>query len=174
MERLYPRFIILHHTAGYDVSALEINRMHAQKGFGVKITSPDYLVQEYIERGFLETDDGGVIVSIGYNYLIRADGTIERGRPDFVVGAHCSASDMNVRSIGIALTGNFSSKDNPTGKKGHMKPTEAQLKSLKELIYYLMDVYKIPKTGILRHRDVVGAATDCPGDRFDFNIFSLA
>ncbi|MGB9975824.1 peptidoglycan recognition protein family protein [Thermovenabulum sp.] len=174
MDRLYPRFIVLHHTAGSDMSALEINRIHAKRGFGVKITSPDYLVKEYIEKGYTATSDGGVIISIGYHYLIRADGKVEPGRPDFAPGAHCSAGDMNVRSIGIALTGNFSSKDNPDGKKGHMKPTDAQIKALKELLIYLMDVYKIPKTGILRHKDVVGAATECPGDRFDFNIFSLA
>ncbi|NLZ54886.1 MAG: N-acetylmuramoyl-L-alanine amidase, partial [Thermoanaerobacteraceae bacterium] len=48
MERLYPRFIIIHHTAGFDVPALTIDSYHAKEGFGVKITSPKSLVDEYI------------------------------------------------------------------------------------------------------------------------------
>ena len=112
MERLYPRFVVIHHTAGFDVSAVTINRYHAQRGFGIKVTSPATLVEEYIRRGFVRVS-GGVIVSIGYHYLIRADGSVEKGRPDFVRGAHCRAQNMNFKSIGVALTGNFDSMDNP-------------------------------------------------------------
>ena len=169
MERLYPRFIIIHHTAGFDVPALTIDSYHAKEGFGVKITSPKSLVDEYIRRGFRKTT-GGVIVSIGYHYLIRTDGTVERGRPDFIRGAHCTADNMNFRSIGVALTGNFDSKDNPRGEKGLTKPSKAQIASLKELIFYLMQVYQIPKEQVLGHKGVKNAATRCPGDRFVLNI----
>jgi len=102
------------------------------------------LVEEYISRGFAQVL-GGVIVSIGYHYLIRADGSVEKGRPDFVRGAHCKAQNMNFRSIGVALTGNFDSRDNPKGDKGHIRPTSAQLTALRELISYLTKVYQIPK-----------------------------
>ncbi|HHW02456.1 MAG TPA: N-acetylmuramoyl-L-alanine amidase [Thermoanaerobacterales bacterium] len=165
MERLYPRFIILHHTAGHDVSALEIDRYHAGRGFGVIVAEPPSLVEDYVERGF-ERVEGGVVVRIGYHYLIRADGSVEKGRPDFVQGAHCSAQGMNFKSIGIALTGNFDSIDNPYGQKGHTKPTGAQIAALKKLLFYLMDIYQIPQSRIIKHRDVAGAATSCPGDRF--------
>ena len=171
MERQYPRFIVVHHTAGHDVSALEINRMHASRGFGVKINEPHSLVEEYRKRGFPCEGDAAV-VSIGYHYLIRADGTVERGRPDFAPGAHCAAAGMNSRSIGIALTGNFSSRDNPAGRKGHTVPTAAQLKALKELIFFLMDVYFIPPQSVLKHSEVAGAKTECPGDRFSFSFWS--
>lgn len=167
MERIYPRFIVLHHTAGHDVSALTINRYHAQKGFGVRVTSPKTLVTDYISKGFPGFSDG-VIISIGYHYLIRADGSVEKGRPDFIRGAHCKAQNMNFRSLGIALTGNFDSKDNPQGKKGHQEPTIEQVRSLNRLLMSLMKVYQIPKENILRHRDIVGAATSCPGDRFKY------
>ncbi|MDN5313344.1 MAG: N-acetylmuramoyl-L-alanine amidase [Thermoanaerobacteraceae bacterium] len=169
MERLYPRFIILHHTAGHDVPVLDIDGYHARRGFGVRVAGPEPLVEEYIERGF-ERTEGGVVVHIGYHYLIRADGSVEKGRPDFVQGAHCSAQGMNFKSLGVALTGNFDSIDNPHGQKGHMEPTEAQMKSLKNLLDYLMDIYQIPRSGIIRHCDVAGAATNCPGDRFRFKL----
>jgi len=169
MERLYPRFIIIHHTAGFDVPALTIDGYHAKQGFGVEITSPKGLIDEYIRRGFKKTA-GGVLVCIGYHYLIRTDGTVEKGRPDFVRGAHCVADNMNFKSIGVALTGNFDSKDNPRGEKGLTKPSKAQIESLRELAHYLMEIYQIPKENVLRHKDVKNAATRCPGDRFMFQI----
>lgn len=169
MQRLYPRFIIIHHTAGFDVSALTINKYHARRGFKVKISSPKSVVKKYIQRGFPRYH-GGVIISIGYHYLIRANGLIEKGRPDFVTGAHCRANKMNFSSIGIALTGNFDSKDNPDGKKGHKIPTSAQLKTLKRLLADLMKIYSISKDRILLHREVIGAATLCPGDRCNLTI----
>lgn len=169
MEMRYPRYVVIHHTAGHDVPALTINSYHAQRGFGVKLTSPRYLVEEYIARGFNKVL-GGVIVSIGYHYLIRADGTVEKGRPDFIRGAHCRAQNMNFRSIGIALTGNFDSMDNPRGEKGLMEPTSAQMTALRELVFYLMKIYQIPKEQVIRHEHVKNAATRCPGDRFVFKV----
>ena len=169
MEMLYPRYIVIHHTAGFDVPALTINKYHAQLGYGVKVTSPLALVEEYIDRGFNQVA-GGVVVSIGYHYLIRADGDVEKGRPDFIRGAHCRAQNMNFKSIGIALNGNFDSRDNPHGNKGHIKPTLAQLSELKKLIYYLMDIYQIPKQNVLNHKRIKNAATSCPGDRFEFTF----
>jgi len=46
---------------------------------------------------------------IGYHYFIRQDGTIERGRNEEEIGAHCEGE--NSSSIGICLAGlsNFSS-----------------------------------------------------------------
>ena len=167
MERLYPRYIILHHTAGHDVSALTIDKYHANQGFGIEIVSPKPLVEEYIARGFKKTTYG-VLVSIGYHYLVRAEGVVEKGRPDFIQGAHCKAQNMNFRSIGVALTGNFSSKDNADGSKGHKEPTSDQIKTLDRLLIYLTNVYEVPKENVLLHRDVSGAATLCPGDRFGF------
>lgn len=167
MERLYPRFIVVHHTAGHDVSAVTIDGYHARQGYGVVIDAPASLVEEYVERGFARAP-GGVVVSIGYHYLIRADGGVEKGRPDFVRGAHCNRKNMNFNSIGIALTGNFDTADNPSGAKGYTEPTDAQLKALKELLYYLMEIYQIPRKQVILHRQV--AATRCPGDRFRLPI----
>ena len=103
--------IVLHHTggaAGEDPSAAEIDAIHrGQRWLGV-----------------------------GYHYLIRKDGAIERGRPAPVVGAH--AAGMNARSVGVALCGNFCEEE-PTA-------------------------YDVPMDAehIVGHRDL--AATACPGD----------
>ena len=87
--------IILHHTAGGDVSAHTIHDWHLpKKGWG----------------------------GIGYHYLIRADGGIERGRPEHVRGVH--ASRANADSIAIAIPGNFEKT----------LPTSAQMASLVRLI----------------------------------------
>lgn len=169
MERLYPRFIVIHHTAGFDVPALTIDKYHAERGFGIKIASPKPLVEEYARRGFKCVSDG-VIVSIGYHYLIRADGCVEKGRPDFARGAHCTAQSMNFQSIGVALTGNFDSKDNPSGKKGHIAPTPGQIEALKKLVFYLMEIYQIPEENVIGHKQVRNASTSCPGDRFEFKV----
>ena len=44
---------------------------------------------------------------IGYHYVIRRDGTIERGRPINFDGAHALANGHNKYSIGISLVGGY-------------------------------------------------------------------
>lgn len=39
----------------------------------------------------------------GYHYIVRRDGTIETGRPEFVVGAHCMG--YNTGSLGVVWVG---------------------------------------------------------------------
>ena len=88
---------------------------------------------------------------IGYHYVIRKNGVIERGRPLAVVGAH--AYGENYHTVGINVTGNFDKE----------VPTDAQMKSLTELVTALCRIYHIdpgPATSV-GHRDV--NSTDCPG-----------
>lgn len=62
---------------------------------------------------FTVTDAPDAVVSsvkngwagIGYHFVIRKDGTIERGRPLSVVGAH--AQGDNLHTIGICMARNF-------------------------------------------------------------------
>lgn len=90
---------------------------------------------------------------IGYHFVIRTDGTIERGRPIESIGAH--AKGHNDESIGICLIGGIDSK-------GHSVDnfTQAQKDSLRELVGYLKDTY-YPDAEVLGHRDL-GAKKDCP------------
>ena len=95
--------IVLHHTGGGDVSAHTVHEWHLQrKGFG----------------------------GIGYHYLIRSDGGIERGRPEQMRGVHASAA--NADSIAIALTGNFETR----------LPTTQQMASLVRLVRDIRDRYQ--------------------------------
>ena len=164
-ERLYPRYIIVHHSGSVDTSIINIDRYHSSLGWGVIINSPKPLVNELIQKGFTRTKYG-VKVSVGYHYIIRKDGKIENGRPDFVIGAHCRSQNMNFSSIGVCLTGNFHPPDNPNGKKGHLEPTLSQTDSLLQLLDNLMNKYYIPRENVLLHREVKGASTVCPGDNF--------
>ncbi len=164
-KRLYPRYIVIHHTGSRDVPILNIDRYHSSLGWGVIVTSPQPLVNDLIQKGFNKTRSG-VMVSVGYHYLIRKNGKIENGRPDFVIGAHCRSQGMNFDSIGISLTGNFHPPDNPDGEKGHMEPSSEQINSLIGLIEGLSAKYYIPRENILLHREVRGASTLCPGDNF--------
>ena len=115
---------IIHHSASPDVMASTIHGWHlGQKWAG-----------------------------IGYHFVIRAGGAIERGRPEHTIGSH-SGPGGNSDSIGIVLTGNFE-----TGK-----PTAAQMESL---VWLLRD-YLFPKYGqlqVIGHKDVM--ATACPGKLF--------
>lgn len=94
---------------------------------------------------------------IGYHYVVRQDGTIERGRPLPVVGAH--AQGHNYDTIGINVAGNFDRE----------RPTPAQITALEDLIAALCRIYGIEPgvTTIEGHRDV--NATACPGR----NLYAL-
>lgn len=123
-KRKSTKRVILHHSASPDVPASTIHGWHlGQKWSG-----------------------------IGYHFVIRAGGAIERGRPEDTIGAH-SGPAGNGDSIGVVLTGNFE----------YDKPTEAQLDSL----VWLITQYLEPKYGklqVMGHKDVM--ATACPGKNF--------
>lgn len=82
--------------------------------------------------------------SIGYHYVIRRDGTIERGRPDSVIGAHCAGH--NADSIGICYEGGL----NLLGKPADTR-TEAQKHALRSLINSLK--IKYPHALVRGHND---------------------
>ena len=90
---------------------------------------------------------------IGYHYLITLDGTIEKGRPENEVGAHCTGYNKN--SIGICYVGGLA-KDGKTAKDTR---TEAQKKALLELIVAL--VIKYPNATIYGHNEFAAKACPC-------------
>lgn len=84
----------------------------------------------------------------GYHFVILPDGTIERGRPEWALGSHTKGH--NNEAIGINVVGDFAKTE----------PTEAQIKSLVNLLKHLKAKYS--KTQVVGHRDLM--ATDCPGN----------
>lgn len=97
---------------------------------------------------------------IGYHFYVRKDGSIYRGRPEEMVGAH--ASGHNSTTIGICFEGNFENE--------YM--SSAQKQAGGELVGYLLKKYS-SITKVSKHKDYM--ATACPGRNFPFNdILSIA
>jgi N-acetylmuramoyl-L-alanine amidase len=90
---------------------------------------------------------------IGYHYFISASGEVRAGRAEDVVGAHCKAGGMNLKSLGICLAGHFDVE----------APTIAQLTAVTLLLRCLMAKYHIPANRVLGHGEVPEAKTSCPG-----------
>lgn len=134
--------ITIHHTATDVGSAYSIDGLHQKRGW---------------EHG------------MGYHFLIdngtrgKDVGQIEVG-PRWIKqmdGAHTKAGDYNKKSIGIAVVGNYSETGLP----------DKMLDSLVFLTITLKKFYRIPDQNINGHRDVPGAATECPGKFFPWNEF---
>ena len=89
---------------------------------------------------------------IGYHYVIRRDGTIESGRPEWMVGAHCL--NHNAHSLGICYEGGLDIRGDPADTR-----TEAQKKALRWLLGQLHRAY--PRAVILGHHDL-DPQKDCP------------
>ena len=121
-----PDTIVIHCSAtreGENVTAAHIDQWHRQRGFR----------------------------KIGYHYVVRLDGTVERGRQTWEIGAHCSEADesglsYNRHSIGICYIGGLDA-----GGKGKDTRTEEQKRALGSLIERLCKVYSIKR--IIGHRD---------------------
>jgi N-acetylmuramoyl-L-alanine amidase len=116
------------------------------------------------ERGF-EILCFGRVYHVAYHYLIMPNGLVKSGRPERCQGAHAVGYNSY---LGISLVGDFSSEDNPTGKKGPTSPSAAQIASLIRLCRRLKKHYNIPLQRFVRHSDI--SNTKCPGDRFPFKL----
>ena len=91
----------------------------------------------------------------GYHYVIPTDGTMEVGRPEEVVGAHCK--NHNRHSIGVAYVGGLAAD----GKTPCDTSTPAQKRALRGLLEDLHKRY--PKALIVGHGDLDRMKPDCPG-----------
>ena len=91
----------------------------------------------------------------GYHYVIPTDGTIEAGRPEEMVGAHCK--NHNRHSIGVAYVGGLAHD----GKTPCDTRTPAQKRALRGLLEDLHTRY--PKALIVGHGDLDRMKPDCPG-----------
>ena len=123
------KYIIVHCTATAefkDFKAKDVDKWHKQRGWDC----------------------------IGYHYLIDLDGTIEKGRPETKIGAHCKG--FNDCSIGVCYVGGLAS-DNKTPKDTR---TNAQKASLLKLIKQLKAKYTNAK--VVGHKDMPNVHKACP------------
>lgn len=119
--------IIIHCSAtqeGMDFHAKDIDRWHKERGYN----------------------------KIGYHYVVDLDGTVELGRNESEIGAHCSG--RNRYSIGICYIGGLD-------KKGNAKDTRTleQRESLWELLRQLL--IKYPNATIHGHNTYSSKACPC-------------
>jgi N-acetylmuramoyl-L-alanine amidase len=106
------------------------------------------------ERGFDE---------IGYHYVVRFDGTVEKGRAEDLRGAHARAWDRrgisyNASSIGVCFAGNC----DVTGW------TLPQQEGGYKLLHELMRRYGVPPERVIGHNET-GLNTHCPGKLIDMD-----
>ena len=102
--------IIIHCSAtaeGKDFRAADIDRWHRQQGFK----------------------------SIGYHFVVRLNGEVERGRPIAEVGAHCKGH--NATSIGVCYIGGLDAD----GNKPKDTRTVEQRKAMRNLVKTLKHVF---------------------------------
>lgn len=88
----------------------------------------------------------------GYHYVIRRGGSIEKGRPDEMVGAHCL--NHNRHSIGICYEGGLDGNGNPADTR-----TEAQKESMLNLLTELKKQH--PNALIVGHSTFSNKACPC-------------
>jgi N-acetyl-anhydromuramyl-L-alanine amidase AmpD len=88
-------------------------------------------------------------LGIGYHYVIRRNGEIEPGRPEWMVGAHCHVKGQNHNkySIGVCYEGGLDIRGQPADTR-----TEAQKASLRRLLEELHERY--PRAVIVGHHDL--------------------
>ena len=91
-------------------------------------------------------------IGCGYHYVIPTDGTIEPGRPEEMVGAHCK--NHNRHSIGVCYIGGLSKDGKPADTR-----TDAQRIALRTLLERLHRRY--PDALIVGHRDL-DPQKECP------------
>lgn len=122
--------IVVHYSATYPdqhIGVKELDAMHKKRGW----------------KG------------VGYHYVIKRDGTVQKGRPDDEVGAH--VANQNSGKLGICWIGGI---DRASGSNvGVDNRTAAQTAALIKLIKDLL--VKHPQAKVVGHRDL--AATLCPG-----------
>lgn len=116
--------IVLHHAAASGCSVADIHRWHLARGWS----------------------------GIGYHYYVRQDGSIDRGRPEDVIGAH--AYGANRDSVGICFEGNF---ENET-------MSAVQQTAGAALLAQLFRTYSLTADAVCGHNAV--CATACPGKHF--------
>ena len=123
------KYLVVHCSAtpeGRNHTAKDIDAWHRQRGFE----------------------------GIGYNYVIRLDGTVEEGRDVNKIPSHVKG--YNKESIGICYIGGID--------KNTLQPkdtrTPAQKEALKKLLVELKKLY--PQAEILGHRDFPNVAKACP------------
>lgn len=124
-----PNEIILHCAAtkeGQEFTIKDIDSWHRKRGFK----------------------------KVGYHFVIKLDGTIEIGRAENEIGAHCLKH--NSKSIGICYIGGLDSEGKPKDTR-----TKEQKEAMYRLVGGLMLKYDLKPEDIHTHSEFANKACPC-------------
>ena len=132
-------YIVIHHSATESGSVEAFDRMHQAKGWDE--TGYHFVITN-------GQGGGNGAIEVGGRWSKQKWGSHTGGTPH---------NEYNNYGIGICLVGDFTQKP----------PSREQLDSLKRLVTFLMDRYRIPPSRVVGHRDAPNAKTACPGDALE-------
>ena len=124
--------IIIHCSAvrpDQESSAAQIDTWHRQRGFHL---------------------------GIGYHYVVRRNGQIEPGRPEWMIGAHCQ--NHNAHSIGVCYEGGLDIRGplDPKGRLPKQEPADTRTPEQKVALRQILeDLHRrYPRALIVGHHDL--------------------
>jgi hypothetical protein len=101
------------------------------------------------------------IDGIGYHYVIRRDGSLQRGRPVNIVGAH--TTDFNLNTIGIVFVGGINAPTGTPNSENFLSSQSLTRSQLNTFDHFCRTVYNVyPGMNIVGHSDV-----DATGENID-------
>lgn len=130
------RYIVIHHSATAQGSARSMDLYHRRKGM------ENGLAYHFVIGNGRGTRDG--VIEIGSRWKRQ------------IKGGHLASERLNEVSIGICLVGNFN----------NTRPTQAQMRSLRALVQYVMMRSRAPASAVKMHREINTKPTECPGRQF--------
>ena len=105
---------------------------------------------------------------IGYHFVIKLDGTIEKGRSIEETGAHCLGQNEN--SIGICYIGGLDKNRRPKDTR-----TAAQVRAMDNLIKELLEELRFIQEGLIitvhGHREFANKACPCFDARQEYKNY---
>jgi hypothetical protein len=156
IERKPIDTIVIHHTHHEEkltkerLSAIELIRLYAPY-FNKPYSRMDKKLRgEPVFSGHIRNDKQ---IFYPYHWIVRKNGEVEQLLFDNEIGWHAGNWDVNCRSIGIALDGDY---ENST-------PSETQLKAITDLI---KEKYPTIKKDMIKGHREINSKTTCPSNLF--------
>lgn len=125
-----------------NIGFTDIDRWHKERGFEGVDVKVQAKAGETLKR-----------IYCGYHYVVKRNGQIDVGRPEWAVGAHCYLHNHD--SIGICWAGRFS-------------PTNEQMEALLLMVKSICLKYALPYHKVFGHKEFNKDKT-CPN--LDMNLF---
>jgi len=119
-----------------------------------------------------ETHLANNLNGIGYHYVIRRDGSLQRGRPANIIGEHAVVNDHNQRSIGIVFVGGINVPSETRNIEDFTSVQSLTRSQFNTFDHFCRSFYNVFEGGqIVGHQDIDDLTND-PG--FDVRAYVKA